>query len=74
MQDGFKSRGPSVWSLHIPPVSGYSDILLQSKDMHGVGITGNSKLPIGVNVRVNACLPLCVSPGGMSSVYLSLTL
>lgn len=33
----------------------------ESKDML-VKLTSNSKLTVGVNVRINACLPLCVSP------------
>jgi len=27
-----------------------------------VGLIGNSKLPVGLNVRVNGCLFLCVNP------------
>ena len=33
----------------------------QSKDMQ-VRLTGDSKLTVGVNVSVNGCLCLCVSP------------
>merc|ERR1712035_185044 len=58
--------GLSVWSLHVLPVpawvlSGYSGFLPQSKDMH-VRLIGDSKLSVGVNVRVNGCSSLCVGP------------
>ncbi len=36
-------------------------VLLKSRDMQ-VRLTGGSKLPVGVNVSVNGCLSLCVSP------------
>ncbi len=59
-------RGLSVWSLHVLPVSawvlsGYSSFLPQSKDMQ-FRLIGDSKLPVGVNVSVNGCLSLYVSP------------
>lgn len=47
-----------------PPTVGssrYSCFLPQSRDIK-VGLIGDSKLPVGVNVSVNGCLPLCVSP------------
>ena len=56
-------RGLSVWSLHVLPMlawvfGGYSSFLLQSNDMHGRS-TGDSRLPIGVNVSVHGCLSTC---------------
>merc|ERR1712035_272647 len=59
-------QGLSVRSLHVLPVpawvlSGYSGFLPQSKDMH-VRLIGNSKLSVGVNVRLNGCSSLCVGP------------
>ncbi len=53
----------SVWSLHVVSVSTWvpSGILLQSKAMQ-VGLIGNSKLPVGVNVSMDCCLSLRVSP------------
>lgn len=33
-----------------------------SKDMHGVRLSGDSELAIGMNVSVNGCLSLCISP------------
>ena len=57
--------GPSVWSLHVLVLAwvftGYSGFLSQSKDMQ-VRFIVDSKLPVGVNVTVNGCLSLCVSP------------
>ena len=41
--------------------SGFSGFLSQSKDMQ-VRFIVDSKLPVGVNVSVNGCLSLCVSP------------
>ena len=67
---GFESRfnqGLSVWSLHVLPVyawvlSGFSGFLPQSKDLqNGVRFIGDSKLTVGVNVRVNDCPCLCVA-------------
>ena len=67
---GFESRfnqGLSVWSLHVLPVyawvlSGFSGFLPQSKDMqNGVRFIGDSKLTVGVNVRVNGCPSLYVA-------------
>merc|ERR1712035_59525 len=59
---------PSVRSLHVLPVSawvlsGYSGFLPQSKDMQvGDRLIGDSKLTVGVNVSMNGCLSLRVSP------------
>lgn len=55
-----------MWSLLILPVSAwvlseYSGFLTQSKDMQ-VRLTGNSKLPIGLNVSVIDCLSMYVGP------------
>ncbi len=56
-----------MFSLHVLLVSalvtsGYSGFLPQSKDMQ-VRLTGDSELPVGVNVSVNGCcLSLHVSP------------
>ncbi len=52
-----------MWSLHPLPVSvwvpsGHSSLLSQSKGMQ-VGLTGDSKLPVGVNVSVSGPLSLC---------------
>lgn len=33
-----------------------------SKDMHGVRLSGDSELVIGMNVSVNGCLSLCIGP------------
>lgn len=41
--------------------SRYSSFLPQPKGMH-VGLIGNSELSVGVNVSLNYCLSLCVSP------------
>lgn len=43
----------NVWVL--------SSFLPQNKDMQ-VRLTGNSKLPGGVNVGVNGCLSVSISP------------
>ncbi len=45
-----------VWSL-----SGYSCFLPQSEDMQ-VRLISDSKLPVGVNVSVDCCVSLYVSP------------
>ena len=52
--------GLSVWSLHVLPVytwvlSGYSDFLPPSKDMH-VRLIGDSKMSLGVSVSMCGCL------------------
>ena len=52
--------GLSVWSLHVLPVyawvlSGYSGFLPPSKNMH-VRLIDDSKLSLGVSVRVCGCL------------------
>lgn len=60
------SRPGPFCCLHVLPVSvwffsGYSGFLSQSKDMH-IGLTGDSKLPLGINVgmsvRVNVVCAL----------------
>ncbi len=53
----------SVWSLYVLLMSVCvpSDFLPQSQDMQ-VRLIGDSKLPVGVNVSVNGCLSLYVSP------------
>ena len=59
----FRSRLVSVWSLHVFPVyvwvlSGYSGFLLPLfKNMH-VGLTGDSKLSLGVSVSSLYFYPL----------------
>mgnify|MGYP006981770599 FL=1 len=67
---GFESRfnqGLSVWSLHVLPVyawvlSGFSGFFPHTKDMqNGVRFIGDSKLTVGVNVRVNDCPCLYVA-------------
>ncbi len=55
-----------MWSLHVLLVSawvpsGYSGFPPLSKDMQ-IRLIGDSKLPAGVNVSVNGCLSLYVSP------------
>ncbi len=49
----------SLMSVLVP--SGYSGFVPQSKDMQ-VGLIGDCKLPVGMNVSVNGCLSLYVSP------------
>lgn len=53
---------PFLWRLHV--LSRYS---ASSKHMQLVGFrsSDDSKLPIEVNVSVNGCLSLCVSPGDL---------
>ena len=48
--------------VHVGSLSGYSGFLSQSKDTQVNRLIGDSKLSIGVNVSVNGCLSLCVSP------------
>lgn len=45
-----------------------------SKDMQLVGLSGDSNLPIGVNVCVNSCVFLCVSQATCPVSTLSITL
>ena len=58
----------SVQSLHVLPVSawvfsGSSGFLPHPKNMQsGSRLTGDPKLPIDVNVSVDGCLSLYVSP------------
>ena len=47
-----------VWSLHALPMSAWAP----SPCPKTCRLTGTSKLPVRVNVSVNGCLPLCVSP------------
>lgn len=55
--------GLSLWGLHVVHISecvlaGYPGLIPQSKDMHGVQLLSDSKLALGVNVRMNDCLYL----------------
>ncbi len=55
----------SMWNLYVLPVtvwvpSGNASVLPQSKDMQAT-LTGDSKLPVGVNVSMNGCFSLYVS-------------
>lgn len=61
----FSPEVQSVRSLHVLPVftwviPGYSSFLPEIHSCR-VRLIGNSYLPIGENVSVNCCLPLCVS-------------
>lgn len=54
-----------MWRLRVLPVPawvpGTPSFLPRPKGMH-VGLIGNSELSVGVNVSLNYCLSLCVSP------------
>lgn len=70
---GFESS-LSAWSLRVLHASVCvlfrdSGFLSQSRDVHGVRVIGDTKLPIGVNVRANGYLSLCVSPVGRLAIY-----
>lgn len=61
-------QGFSAQSLHVLPMSvwvlcGNFSFLPQSKDMHQVRITGDSELPIHVNVSVYPSSHLMVAAG-----------
>lgn len=47
--------------LQLPPT-------VQRRGVSGVGLIGDSKFVIGVNVRMNSCLSLCVSPASSTMV------
>ncbi len=50
-----------MWSLYVLPMFVWV-IRDSSHNPKQVRLTGNSKLPVGVNVSVNGCLSPCVSP------------
>lgn len=64
-----------MWSLHVLSVpvamlSGHSSFLTKSKNKH-VSLTGDSKLAIGLNLRINVHLSLYFSSvmGSVSRMY-----